>query len=95
MPIATEPPFPLSEAFAVAVAVMVYVFTVGTVMIWYSLLSTAAVILPPRLTAPEKVTKSLGIAPCAVSVIVTVADPLVAAKVTSPAAVATRIGVMS
>ena len=50
---------------------------------------------PPRLAAPENVTKSAGTAPCAVSVAVIVDDPLVAAKVTSPAEVVALIGVMS
>ena len=44
-----------------------------------------AVILPPNVAAPEKVTKSVCTAPCAVSVIVIVEDPFVAEKVTSPA----------
>jgi hypothetical protein len=51
--------------------------------------------LPPRVTAPEKVTKSPILEPNAVSVTVIVADPFVAANVTSPAAVVARIGVMS
>ena len=51
--------------------------------------------MPPRLTAPEKVTKSPMLDPNAVSETVIVADPFVAANVTSPAAVVARIGVMS
>ena len=47
--------------------------------------------LPPKVTAPEKVTKSLTTAPCAVSETVIVDDPLVAENVTSPAAVVERI----
>ena len=55
----------------------------------------AAVILPPRETAPLKVTKSFNIAPWFVSVTVIVVEPFVAANVTSPAAVVSLIGVMS
>ena len=51
--------------------------------------------LPPRLDAPEKVTKSLFSAPWPVSVTVIVDEPLVAENVTSPAEVVARIGVMS
>ena len=54
-----------------------------------------AVIKPPKLTAPEKVTKSFTFAPCAASVTVIVVEPLVAAKVISPAAVGSFSGVMS
>ena len=54
-----------------------------------------AVILPPNVAAPEKVTKSVCTAPCAVSVIVIVEDPFVAEKVTSPADVVSLKGVMS
>ena len=51
--------------------------------------------LPPSVAAPEKVTKSPTMAPCAVSVTVSVADPLVAEKVTSPAPVVDLRGVIS
>ena len=51
--------------------------------------------MPPKVAAPLKVTKSFAKAPCAVSVIVIVEDPFVAAKVTSPAAVVDLIGVIS
>ena len=47
------------------------------------------------MVAPLKVTKSFVTAPCAVSVIVIVEEPLVAAKVTSPAEVTSLIGVIS
>ena len=67
----------------------------GTVAIWYSWFRTVAVMLPPSVTAPLKVTKSLTTAPCAVSVTVSVASPLVAANVTSPAAVVDLMGVTS
>ena len=50
---------------------------------------------PPRLAAPENVTKSLTTAPWLASVTVIVASPLVAEKVTSPALVVTRKGVTS
>ena len=56
---------------------------------------TVAVIFPPKLTAPLKVTKSFLTAPCAVSLTVIVEEPSVAEKVTSPAAVVVLIGVMS
>ena len=65
------------------------------VAIWYSWFKTVAVILPPKLTAPLKVTKSFCTAPWAVSATVRVASPLEAEKVTSPAFVVARIGVMS
>ena len=61
----------------------------------YSRFSTVAVMLPPRLTAPENVTKSPCCAPWDVSVTVKIAEPVVAAKVASPAAVVKRIGVTS
>ena len=54
-----------------------------------------AVIVPPSVAASEKVTKSLTFAPCAGSITVTVVDPLVAEKVTSPADVVFLIGVTS
>ena len=50
---------------------------------------------PPNDAAPEKVTKSLATAPWAVSATVRVEEPLDALKVTSPAAVVARTGVMS
>ena len=50
---------------------------------------------PPNDAAPENVTKSFTTAPCEASVTVIVYDPLVAANVTSPAAVVSLIGVMS
>ena len=50
---------------------------------------------PPKLTAPEKVTKSFSFAPCAGSVTVIVVYQFVAEKVTSPALVVFLIGVMS
>ena len=65
------------------------------VWIWYSALSTAAVTAPPRDAAPLKVTKSSTLEPCPVSVTVIKADPFVAAKVTSPAEVVARMGVIS
>ena len=49
--------------------------------------------MPPSVAAPEKVTKSFSFAPCAGSITVTVVDPLVAEKVTSPALVVFRMGV--
>ena len=51
--------------------------------------------LPPKLEAPLKVTKSPKAAPWFVSVTVTVEEPLVAEKVTSPALVVNRRGVTS
>ena len=39
-----------------------------------------AVIRPPKLDAPEKVTKSFSFAPCALSVTVIVVDPFEAEK---------------
>ena len=51
--------------------------------------------LPPRLDAPENVTKSFCTAPCAVSVTVIVASPFEAENVTSPAPVVSLIGVTS
>ena len=56
---------------------------------------TAAVTLPPKVAAPENVTKSFVTAPWFVSVTVIVLEPLVAAKVTSPADVVDLIGVTS
>ena len=50
---------------------------------------------PPRLTAPEKVTKSFSIAPWLVLVTVMIWLPFDAAKVTAPADVVVRMGVMS
>ncbi len=50
--------------------------------------------LPPRLTAPLIVTKSFTTAPCALSVAVIVALPLVAEK-TIPLVVVALIGVTS
>ena len=52
-------------------------------------------IVPPRLAASEKVTKSFLAAPLLVSVTVTVEDPFDAENVTSPAEVVTLNGVMS
>ena len=66
----------------------------GTEVIWYSLFNTAAVILPPRLTACAKVTKSPTKAPCALSVAVITALPFEALKVI-PLVVVALIGVMS
>ena len=54
-----------------------------------------AVITPPKLTAPENVTKSFSFAPCAGSETVIVVDPSVAENVTSPALVVCLIGVTS
>ena len=51
--------------------------------------------LPPKLDAPEKVTKSFSFAPCAGSETVIVVEPLVALNVISPAAVVFLMGVMS
>jgi hypothetical protein len=51
--------------------------------------------LPPKVVAPLNVTKSPSFAPCAVSVTVIVDEPFDAAKVTSPALVVERKGVMS
>ena len=51
--------------------------------------------LPPRLDAPLKVTKSFFTAPCEVSATVIVASPFVAENVTSPADVVNLIGVIS
>ena len=51
--------------------------------------------MPPRLDAPENVTKSFLTAPCAVSATVIVASPFDAENVTSPADVVDLIGVMS
>ena len=76
-------------------AAMVYVLSVRTSVMLYSWFNTPAVMLPPKLAAPLNVTKSPDTAPCAVSVTVIVADPLLAAKVTSPALVVERMGVMS
>ena len=61
-------------------AAMVYVLSVRTSVMLYSWFNTAAVMLPPKLAAPLNVTKSPDTAPCAVSVTVIVADPLLAAK---------------
>jgi hypothetical protein len=95
VPTVFVPPFPVSEAFAVAVAVIVYELAFTRDVTWYSWFSTVAVIAPPRLTAPENVTKSPNTQPWAVSATVIVALPFVAANVTSPALVTKRIGVMS
>jgi len=51
--------------------------------------------LPPKETAPEKVTKSFTTHPWFTSVTTIAEDPFVAAKVTSPADVVNLIGVMS
>ena len=51
--------------------------------------------LPPSVAASLNVTKSLTTAPCAFSVTVIVDDPLVAAKVASPAPDVSLIGVTS
>ena len=51
--------------------------------------------MPPKLAASENVTKSLAIALCPASVTVTILEPFVAEKVTSPALVVVLIGVMS
>ena len=51
--------------------------------------------LPPKEAAPEKVTKSFTTQPWFTSVTVITAEPFVAEKVTSPAAVVSLIGVMS
>ena len=51
--------------------------------------------MPPKVAAPENVTKSFSFAPCAGSVTVIVVDPFVAAKVISPAPVVFLIGVTS
>ena len=40
-------------------------------IIWYSLFKTVAVIWPPKLTAPENVTKSFTFAPCALTFTIT------------------------
>ena len=69
-------------------------FAVGTVTISYSMFKTAAVMLPPNVAAPLKVTKSPTIASCPLSVTVIVVDPLVAAKVAA-LVVVLRIGVTS
>jgi hypothetical protein len=53
----------VSEALAAIVDVTVYELELTTDIILYSLLRTAAVILPPKLTAPENVTKSFSLAP--------------------------------
>ena len=63
--------------------------------ILYSMFKMVAVIVPPKLAAPENVTKSFSFAPCAGSVTVIVVDPFVAANVTSPALVVFLMGVMS
>ena len=60
----------------------------------YSWFSISAVIKPPRLTAPEIVTKSPIAAPWLSSVAVIVEDPFVAAK-TIPFVVVALIGVIS
>ena len=52
-------------------------------------------IVPPKVAAPENVTKSFSLAPCAGSVTVIVVDPFVAAKVISPAPVVFLMGVIS
>ena len=51
--------------------------------------------LPPSDAAPEKVTKSPLAAPWLLSVTLIELEPSVAPKVTSPAEVVARIGVMS
>ena len=51
--------------------------------------------LPPRVAAPENVTKSFKTTALFVSDTVIVEEPFVAAKVTSPAEVVCLIGVMS
>jgi len=61
---------------------------------WYSLFNTVAVILPPKLTASEIVTKSPTTAPWLLSVAVIVVLPSVAAKVI-PLVVVALIGVIS
>jgi len=66
-----------------------------TLVIWCSAFRMVPVMTPPSDDAPEKVTKSLSRAPWFVSETVMTADPLVAAKVTAPAGVVSRIGVMS
>ena len=60
-----------------------------------SLISSNSYTITSSVAAPEKVTKSPKFAPCAGSITVTVVDPLVAEKVTSPALVVFRIGVIS
>ena len=67
---------------------------VGTDCIWYSWFNTLAVIKPPKLTAPEIVTKSPDTAPWASSVAVIKLEPLVAEK-TIPLVVVALIGVIS
>ena len=74
---------------------MVYWLELIYVVIWNSAFKMAAVILPPKETAPLNVTKSPACAPWATSVTVMIGEPLVAAKVASPAVVVERNGVTS
>ena len=64
MPTTLDPPLPLSsEELAATLEVIVYEFELIIEVILYSMLRIAAVITPPKLTAPEKVTKSFTFAP--------------------------------
>ena len=55
-------------------------FELTTEATWYSWFKTAEFILPPKLDAPDIVTKSPAAAPWLESVTVTMLEPLVAAK---------------
>jgi hypothetical protein len=64
-------------------------------VIWCSAFNIVAVIVPPSVATPEKVTKSFSFAPCAGSITVTVVDPFDAENVISPSAVVCLRGVIS
>ena len=87
----------LAAPVEVAEAVNVYTFADVTAVISCSVLSTSAVIPPPNVVNPAKVTKSPISAPCPVSVTVIVVDPSVLARliVLTLAVVVLRTGVMS
>ena len=87
----------LAVPVEVAEAVNVYTFADVTAVISCSVLSTAAVIPPPNVVKPAKVTKSPISAPCPVSVTVMVEDPSVLARliVLTLAVVVFRTGVIS
>ena len=95
MPTTLPPPLPVSELLAVTPTVIVYWLELIRLCIWYSWFKTVAVTKPPKVAAPEKVTKSFKFAPCAESVTVTVEEPFVAEKVTSPEPVVALTGVIS
>ena len=82
-PMVDAPPVPVSDALAVTVAVMVNWTLLLTAVTRNSALSTAAVMFPPRLAAPEKMTKSPTCTPLAFQFTVMTLDPLVAANVTA------------